>query len=78
MVEVRSAGRVVRRELTIGGGHVGGQLGWVHFGLGTATSAEVRVTWPDRQATDWQPVEANRFYVLRRGEAPDAWPGAAE
>jgi len=78
IVEVRSAGQVVRRELTIGGGHVGGQLGWVHFGLGTATSAEVRVTWPDRQGTDWQPVEANRFYVLRRGEAPDAWPGAAE
>ena len=23
-----------RRELTIGGGHAGGQLGWIHFGLG--------------------------------------------
>ena len=26
------------RELTVGGGHGGGQLGWVHVGLGAATS----------------------------------------
>ena len=26
-----------QRELTVGGGHVGGQLGWIHFGLGPAT-----------------------------------------
>ena len=36
-----------RRELTVGGGHIGGQLGWVHFGLGPADGAEVRVQWPD-------------------------------
>ena len=28
---------VTRRELTIGGGHIGGQLGWIHVGLGAAT-----------------------------------------
>ena len=30
----RSASRIMRRELTVGGGHAGGQLGWIHFGLG--------------------------------------------
>ncbi len=28
-----------RREVTVGGGHAGGQLGWIHFGLGPATRA---------------------------------------
>ena len=39
IVEVRaggSTGPVSRRELTVGGGHLGGELGWIHFGLGSA------------------------------------------
>ena len=42
-LDVRINGSVSRRELTIGGGHGGGQLGWIHAGLGSATTAEVRV-----------------------------------
>lgn len=38
-LEVQIGKSVIRRELTIGGGHAGGQLGWVHFGLGAARSA---------------------------------------
>src|SRR5262249_59693617 len=45
-VEVRTGERIQRRELTIGGGHAGGQLGWIHFGLGSAATADVRVAWP--------------------------------
>ena len=30
----RSASGSIERELTVGGGHAGGQLGWTHFGLG--------------------------------------------
>ena len=43
----RSAISTLRRELNVGGGHAGGQLGWAHFGLGPANAAEVRVLWPD-------------------------------
>jgi hypothetical protein len=70
-VEVRVGERILRRELTIGGGHAGGQLGWVHFGLGTAARADVRVAWPGGEAGPWVNVTANEFVILRR-EAADA------
>jgi hypothetical protein len=66
-IEVRSGGLVTRRELTIGGGHASGQLGWAHFGLGDADRAEVRVTWPDGEVGPWQEVEAGSFVVVERG-----------
>ena len=33
-IEVKVGDTTLRRELTVGGGHAGGELGWVHFGLG--------------------------------------------
>ena len=79
VVEIRANGRVERRELTIGGGHAGGQLGWLHVGLGAAQSAEVRVTWPGGEQGDWQTVAPDAFYVLERGGVPEPWaPGGAE
>ncbi len=73
-VEVRTGERVQRRELTIGGGHASGQLGWIHFGLGEAANAEVRVAWPDGEVGPWQPVTANTFYMVRRGaESVERW-----
>ena len=41
-LEARCAGKVMRQEITIGGGHASGQIGWRHFGLGDATEADVR------------------------------------
>ena len=41
------------REVTVGGGDGGGQLGWIHFGLGGAEAAQVRVQWPDRETGPW-------------------------
>ncbi len=73
VVEVRSGDQVFRRELTIGGGHAGGQLGWLHVGLGDADSAQVRVTWPGGETTDWGPLSANAFYVLERGDPALLW-----
>jgi enediyne biosynthesis protein E4 len=72
-VEVRVGGTVQRRELTIGGGHVGGQLGWVHVGLGSADAAEIRVTWPDGELGPWLPATADQFLDVERG-ATDARP----
>ena len=70
-IEIRCEGApVMRREITVGGGHAGGEAGWLHFGLGERTVAEVRVLWPDGSSGDWQPVNAGGFYVLKHGEAP--------
>ena len=54
--------------MTVGGGHIGGQLGWLHVGLGPATTAQVRVTWPDGEVGPWLTVAADQFLDIARGE----------
>ena len=66
-IEVRAAGRIQRHEVVVGGGHVSGQAGWMHFGLGPAGSAEVRVQWPDGSWSPWQRTASNRFLLIERG-----------
>jgi enediyne biosynthesis protein E4 len=66
-------GRVVRQELTIGGGHASGHLGWMHFGLGGATTAKLRVQWPHGDWSAWQGVAADGFYVVDRDSGVSAW-----
>ena len=64
----------VRTEVVIGGGHAGGQLGWVHFGLGPSEEAEVRVQWPDGTVGPWMKVDANRFVVVDcEADDPVVW-----
>ena len=70
-IEVRFDGRTVSRDVTVGGGHASGDAGFVHFGLGTATSAEVRVTYPDGERGAWQTLDANAFYDVMRGETAE-------
>jgi hypothetical protein len=73
-LELDLGGRVISRELTVGGGHAGGQLGWNHFGLGEASSARLRVIWPDGETSPWWRVAANRFLTVTRDqEAPVQW-----
>lgn len=67
-IEVRADERVQRREITIGGGHAGGVFGPVYFGLGTATSAEARVLWPDGTAGDWHQLEIGEINRIERRE----------
>ncbi len=64
-VEVRFDGKSHLREVTVGGGHAGGDSGDLHLGLGTATEAELRVIWPNGVTGDWQRVTANQRLVLR-------------
>jgi enediyne biosynthesis protein E4 len=66
-LETRIGDRTVARELTVGGGHASGESGWLHVGLGSATSAEVRVTWPDGEVGPWIPIDANGFATIQRG-----------
>jgi len=72
-VEVKCGDRTMRREVTVGGGHAGGQLGWIHFGLGAEEKAELRVLWPNGEAGGWQAVDAGAFYTVARGELPKTW-----
>ena len=66
-VTVRAGGLQRERERTVGGGHASGQLVPLHFGMGAATSAEVRVTWPDGEVGPWLPADADRIVTVRRG-----------
>jgi hypothetical protein len=73
-IEVRVGDAMLRREVTVGGGHVGGQLGWIHFGLGSANEAQVRVQWPDGQVGSWMRVAGNQFADIERGATePRPW-----
>ncbi len=69
-IEVQAGDRTMRREITVGGGHAGGQLGWVHFGLGAARQARVRVQWPHGDWGPWLSLAANQFAYLERGTTP--------
>ncbi|VAW15991.1 FG-GAP repeat domain protein [hydrothermal vent metagenome] len=59
------------RTVQIGGGHASGQVGFVHFGLGVAERATIRVQWPDGDWSHEYRVFANNFVVIPRGK-PDA------
>jgi hypothetical protein len=72
-VEVKTPRGIQTREVTVGGGHAGGQLGWLHFGLGDGKGAKVRVQWPDGGWSPWQRVKPNRFYRLEPGDEPARW-----
>jgi hypothetical protein len=66
-IAVRFGDRTVEREIVVGGGHAGGQLGWIHVGLGDADGAEIRVEWPDGQTGPWLELPVNGFAVVERG-----------
>ena len=68
-IEVRSAGTTTAREVTIGGGHAGGQLGPSHFGLGPAKDARISVHWPDGERSGWLNTRVNRIVRIERGLA---------
>jgi hypothetical protein len=68
-IEVEHDGRTTTREVTIGGGHAGGQLGPIHFGLGPVDEARVRVTWPDGEVGEWLEVDADQRILIERGSA---------
>ena len=64
-VELRTAGGVQGQELTVGGGHAGGGVMPLHFGIGAAEGAEVRVTWPDGSVGAWTAVAPGAVRIER-------------
>ena len=77
LVEVRSGGLDIRREVTVGGGHISGQLVPTHVGLGGGTAAEVRVQWPDGTRTPWLPTNVDRTVTVDRASGALQDPGTA-
>ncbi len=65
-IEVKTGDLVTSHEITIGGGHGSGQVGWQHFGIGPSESTEVRIQWPDGAVGSWINVDANRFVIIGR------------
>ncbi len=65
-IEVKLGQIVLRREITVGGGHASGQLGWTHFGLGAHTEVDIRVIWPDGQVGEWRRQTSDGFYVIKK------------
>ncbi len=73
-IEVQVGDLTTRREVTVGGGHIGGQLGPIHVGLGSSGEAQVRVRWPDGEVGPWMRVKANQYVDIERGAAePRPW-----
>ncbi len=65
-VEIRAGERLWTQEVTVGGGHAGGIAGALHFGLGDADAAEVRVHWPDGTIGEWQDMASNQRVTVTR------------
>jgi enediyne biosynthesis protein E4 len=71
--EVDLGARIIREELTVGAGHASGHLGWMHFGLGSASRVKLRVQWPSGAWGPWQTVAADGFYVVDRERGTSEW-----
>ncbi len=73
-LDVRAGDHSSTRELTVGGGHASGELGWLHVGVGSASHAEMRVRWPDGTVGPWMTVPADKRVTIVRGDtAPRPW-----
>ena len=69
LVEVEIIGKVLRREVAVGGGHASGSSAPMHFGLGKAPQARVRVRWPGGAWSDWRIAPANTALVIQRSDS---------
>ena len=76
-LEVQLGNTTLRRELTVGGGHVSGQSGWLHVGTASAREVEVRVQWPDGSVSPWQSTPTNRFLTIDRFTGVRPWSPSA-
>jgi hypothetical protein len=57
------------QELACGSGYLSGNAPELHFGLGAATTADVRVRWPSGQVDELKGLPVDRIHVLAEGES---------
>lgn len=68
-VELQAGGQTWHREITIGGGHASGEATFLHFGLGPARTARLRIIWPDGTPSHWSDITANQIWNITRAGA---------
>ena len=66
-ISVKTGNRTVVKDIQVGAGHASGQMGFVHFGLGVAERANVRIKWPDGDWSHGYRVFANGHVIIERG-----------
>ncbi len=77
-IETRIGETTLLHEVTVGGGHLSGEAGWMHAGIGESERVAVRITWPDGDVGPWQTIEAGAFAIIERGaDAPRSWTPAS-
>ena len=67
-IAVKTGTKTQVRTIQVGGGDASGHSGWIHFGLGTAERAEIRVQWPDGEWSHPYRVFANQFVIVDRAK----------
>ena len=71
-LSIQMGDKTIEHEITLGGGHASGELGWIHIGLGQATEAKVSVMWPDHQSTSYT-LQANQWMILNKSRGAQPW-----
>jgi enediyne biosynthesis protein E4 len=72
-IEVKRGDKILSREITSGGGHASGSIGWWHIGLGDLAKTDVRVIWPNGEIGEWQALSGDSFYVLEKNKPAAVW-----
>lgn len=67
-ISVKTGNLVQTRTVQIGGGHASGHLGFVHFGLGVAERAQIRIKWPGGSWGQPYKVFANNFVIIEKDD----------
>ena len=73
-VEVRTAAGSQHRQVGGGSGYLGHNDIRLHFGLGTAATAQVQITWPDGAVEKVAEAPAGHLLVLRQGQGHQLHP----
>lgn len=66
-ITVLTAGKNLTRWVNPGYSYLNSNDPRVHFGLGSATSADVQVVWPDGKTESFRSVQADQILTLRKG-----------
>lgn len=67
-VTVSAGGHMTTITRRVGGGHAGGSLLPLHFGIGSSRKARARIIWPDGLETVWLEVDAGSRLVIEKGQ----------
>ena len=66
-VRIQAGGLNQMREVLTGSSFQAQSDTRLHFGLGSATAADIKITWPGGERQVFQAVPADRHYVIHRG-----------